>query len=149
MLQCLTLDERAAIVLSEILGAADALGARLCAVPDATYRKRLSRARTKLRPVLEELCGLSDASNPCTCDRQARAKQLTRRSPAKRLPVLTEGEVVAAAERLGDVRRLGAVLAGPAAIAAPEDIWGRVRVHLASVLGEASGVTGVREDPRT
>lgn len=134
MLQTLSLEERATIVLTEILGADDQLGARLCEVAEATYRKRLSRARAKLRPTLEGLCGLVDASNPCSCERQARAKQLVGLKAPARLPILTDGDVVAAAERLGQVRRLGAVLAGPAAIAAPEDLWHRVREQLASVL---------------
>jgi RNA polymerase sigma factor (sigma-70 family) len=148
MLQCLTLDERAVIVLSELLGADDELGARLCGVADAAYRKRLSRARAKLRPVLEGLCGLTNPGNPCTCERQARAKQLTRRRPAARIPALTEGEVIAATERLGEVRRLGAVLAGPAPIAVPEDIWASVREHLSSVLEAPSPVTDGTEPPR-
>jgi RNA polymerase sigma factor (sigma-70 family) len=135
MLRCLTLDERAAIILAEILGADDALGARLCGVPDATYRKRLSRAREKLRPVLEELCGLTDEKNPCSCERQVRAKKLVGGKRPRSLTVVTDGEVVAAAERLGAVRSLGAVLAGPSAIAVPEDLWAQVKVRLSSVLG--------------
>ncbi len=138
MLECLTLEERAAIVLAEILGADDALGAQLCGVAEPTYRKRLSRARTKLRPVLEELCGLAARENPCTCAHQTHAKALVGIKAARRLPVLTSGEVVAAAERLGEVRRLGAVLAGPSAIAVPEDLWARVREHLDAVLGASA-----------
>lgn len=134
MLDCLTLEERAAIVLSEILGADDELGATLCGVAGPTYRKRLSRARAKLRPVLEDLCGLTSASNPCSCERQTRAKALVGRKGARRLPVMTDGEVLDAAERLGEVRRLGAVLAGPAAVAVPEDLWASVRQHLDALL---------------
>lgn len=145
MLQCLTLEERAAIVLAEILGAEDRLGARLCGISDATYRKRLSRARTKLRPILEGLCGLASPANPCTCEHQAKAKALLGRKQGKRLPALSEGEVVAAAERLGQVRRLGAVLAGPAALAAPEEVWGRVKQHLHLVLAAREG-TGSTPD---
>lgn len=136
MLQCLTLDERATIVLAEILGADDALGAKLCGVTDATYRKRLSRARTKLRPIVEELCGLTHESNPCTCERQTRAKQLVGMKAPVRLPLVTDGAVVDAAERLGEVRRWGVALAGPAAIVAPEDLWARVREKLGGVLDE-------------
>lgn len=137
MLECLTLEERAAIILAEILGAEDELGARLCGVPGPTYRKRLSRARTKLRPILEQLCGLTSPSNPCSCERQIRAKALVGLQGKRRLPLLTDGEVVAAAERLGEVRRLGAVLAGPAAVQVPEDVWMSVRQRLHLVLGAA------------
>jgi RNA polymerase sigma factor (sigma-70 family) len=139
MLECLTLEERAAIVLAEILGADDTLGARLCGVAAPTYRKRLSRARAKLRPVLEDLCGLASPANPCTCAHQTNAKAALGLKPARRLPVLTSGEIVAAADRLGDIRRLGVVLAGPAAVAVPEDLWARVREHLAPVLGAPRG----------
>lgn len=134
MLHCLSMDERATIVLAEILGADDELGAQLCGVPGVTYRKRLSRARSKLRPILEGLCGLADEANPCSCERQSRAKALVGQKK-RALPLVAEGEVVAAAERLGEVRRLGAVLAGPGAIVPPEDLWKQVKARLAPVLG--------------
>ena len=73
MLECLSLEERLAIVLAEMLGADDVLGAELCEVEPTVYRKRLSRARQKLRPILEDLCGLARSGAPCSCPRQARA----------------------------------------------------------------------------
>lgn len=142
MLQCLTLEERATIVLAEILGADDTLGAKLCGVNDATYRKRLSRARTKLRPIVEELCGLTDERNPCSCERQTRAKHLVGikqpiRLPVVEMPDVSDAAVVTAAERLGEVRRWGAALAGPVPIVAPEDLWARVTEKLGGVLGHS------------
>ncbi|MCU0659005.1 MAG: RNA polymerase sigma factor [Polyangiaceae bacterium] len=134
MLHCLSMDERATIILAEILGADDELGAQLCGVPEVTYRKRLSRARAKLRPILEGLCGLVDEMNPCSCERQRRAKALVGQKK-RALPLVREGEVVAVAERLGEVRRLGAVLAGPGVIMPPEELWKQVKARLAPVLG--------------
>jgi len=89
MLACLSLEERMAVVLTELLGADDELGARLCEVSPQTFRKRLSRGRARLRPVLEELCGLGRSEAPCSCPRMARAKQLSGRPPSAlgRLPM--------------------------------------------------------------
>ena len=64
-----------------------------------------------------------------------RAKKLVGGKRPRSLSVVTDGEVVAAAERLGAVRSLGAVLAGPSAIAVPEDLWAQVKARLSTVLG--------------
>jgi RNA polymerase sigma factor (sigma-70 family) len=146
MLDCLSLEERMALVLAEVLGASDELGAELCGVRPATYRKRLSRARGKLEPILRSLCGLADPTSPCSCPRQARAKQLAglERRAWTRLPVIDDAATILAADRLGEVQRLGAVLAIDPPIAPPEDLWNAVRARLPTLLG-ADGEKG--EDP--
>ena len=138
MLQVLSVEERVAVVLAEMLGASDELGAQLCAVAPAVYRKRLSRARGKLRPILEELCGLVRADAPCSCTRQARAKQLAGRSASATptLPLVAEGEVQRAREAFGALRRLGPVFALKPLVAPPADLWQELRRKLPSVLGE-------------
>jgi RNA polymerase sigma factor (sigma-70 family) len=138
MLACLSVEERVAIVLAEMLGASDDLGARLCAVPATVYRKRLSRARQKMRPILEDLCGLARTDAPCTCVRQARAKEIggLTTTSTKRLPVVDDGEVQRAMEALGALRKLGAVFALEPLVAPPEDLWEELRRKLPAVLGE-------------
>jgi RNA polymerase sigma factor (sigma-70 family) len=135
-LACLSVDERVAVVLAEVLGADDDLGARLCEVAPTVYRKRLSRARQKLRPVLEELCGLARAEAPCSCTRQARAKQIAgiAEPPRFRLPLADAAKVQRAADALGQVRRLGAVFAFEPMVDPPEALWARLHGQLDALL---------------
>lgn len=137
MLACLSLEERLAIVLAEVLGADDELGARLCEVAPPVYRKRLSRARQKLRPILEELCGLAEAKSPCSCARQSRAKQLAglESTTYTRLPVVDEQTLQRAADALGAMRSLGPLFAVEPLLGPPEDLWTELRRRLPSVLG--------------
>jgi RNA polymerase sigma factor (sigma-70 family) len=137
MLGCLTLEERVAVVLVEVLGADDELGARLCETSAVTFRKRLSRARQKLRPILEDLCGLARSEAPCSCPRQARAKQLGQvdSSTYVHLPLVDEPTVARAMEGLGALRRLGPVFAVEPMVGPPEDLWEELRRRLPTVLG--------------
>jgi hypothetical protein len=127
-----------AIVLAEVLGADDELGARLCEVSGAVYRKRLSRARQKMRPILEELCGLASPAAPCSCRRQARAKQLVGLETSRytRLPVVDARDVQRAMDGLGALRRLGPVFAVEPLVDPPEDLWSELRRRLPTVLGD-------------
>jgi RNA polymerase sigma factor (sigma-70 family) len=145
MLACLSLEERLAIVLAELLGADDDLGAHLCEVSPVVYRKRLSRARQKLRPILEDLCGLARSDAPCSGPRQARAKQLAGlladRPPApevarsRRLPVLDGQAMEQARSSFGALRRIGPIFALDPLVAPPEDLWAELRRRLPAVLG--------------
>lgn len=137
MLACLSLEERVAVVLVEVLGADDELGARLCETSAATFRKRLSRARLKLRPILEDLCGLERSEAPCSCARQARAKQIggVTSSTYVHLPLVDEPTRVRAMEGLDALRRLGPVFAVEPLVGPPEDLWEELRRRLPTVLG--------------
>lgn len=137
MLACLSREERVAVVLVEVLGADDELGARLCETSAATFRKRLSRARQKLRPILEDLCGLARSEAPCSCSRQARAKQIGGFTSTTygHLPLVDEPTVARAMEGLGALRRLGPVFAVEPLVAPPEDLWEALRRRLPVVLG--------------
>jgi RNA polymerase sigma factor (sigma-70 family) len=139
MLECLTLEERIALVLDE-LGADDELGGRLCDVAPAAFRKRLSRARQKLRPILEELCGLAQPGAPCSCTRQARAKQLAgiETTKVRHLPLAPDPELVRTTEHLGALRRAGPVFAIEPPLDAPEALWTELRRRLPTLLGEGS-----------
>jgi RNA polymerase sigma factor (sigma-70 family) len=136
MLLALSAEERMAIVLAELLGADDATGAALCEISIEAYRKRLSRARAALRPILAERCGLADPALACRCERQARAKELagiaTRRWT--HLPVIEEAHA-----QIGAIRRLPAVFAFDPPIAPPAELWAAIRASLPGVLGDAHG----------
>ncbi|MEO8549474.1 MAG: RNA polymerase sigma factor [Kofleriaceae bacterium] len=71
MLQCLDRDHRLAFILGEVLElASDDAAAALEIAPDA-YRKRLSRARTRMDEFTRGHCGIVERANPCRCGKQA------------------------------------------------------------------------------
>lgn len=134
MLMCLTRDERIALVLAELLGATDAVGAEICEIAPDAFRQRLARARAKLRPVLEERCGLVEPARPCRCTRQVVAKQRA----GLRLPVYRDpvgGEVDRASEQLGGLRRLGSVLGVEPPPEPPASLWARLAARCPDLIG--------------
>jgi len=70
MLLSLDRELRIAFILSEILNLSGEEAAEVLELDHATYRKRLSRARTRLLTFLRGQCGLFDPANPCRCRRQ-------------------------------------------------------------------------------
>jgi RNA polymerase sigma factor (sigma-70 family) len=113
MLVCLDRDERIAYILGDVFelrseDAGDALG-----IEPATFRKRLSRARARVREFMEAHCGLLNPAIPCSCTRRiAPAVERGRvdperllfaghgSAPSRRLPVL---EAVGEMERLHEI----------------------------------------------
>jgi hypothetical protein len=98
MLLSLSREERLAVLLGDVLGATDTVGADICEIAPDAFRQRLARGRAKLRPLLEAQCGLSNPSNPCRCERQAAAKQRA----GMKLPVYRDPEDAEALSRAGD-----------------------------------------------
>ncbi|HME92545.1 MAG TPA: RNA polymerase sigma factor [Myxococcaceae bacterium] len=135
MLLCLSRHERIAYLLGQVLGADDRMGARICGISAAAFRQRLSRARRLLEPILAERCGLADARNPCSCSRQAAAKQLL--GPIKvrlaTLPRETES-VTRANQQLRALNRAGRVFAINPPLAAPEELWQRIRAAIPDLI---------------
>jgi RNA polymerase sigma factor (sigma-70 family) len=83
MLQCLDRDQRLAYVLGEVFGLSSAEAARISATSAATHRKRLSRARARLRHFVEAHCGLVSDRAACRCElRINRAVESGRVDPA-------------------------------------------------------------------
>jgi RNA polymerase sigma factor (sigma-70 family) len=70
LLCCLDREHRVAYVLGEIFEVDSDEGGYICDVPAATYRKRLSRARTRVRAFLEQHCGLVSDHAACRCERR-------------------------------------------------------------------------------
>jgi hypothetical protein len=115
MLCCLDRDERIAYILGDVFElrseeAGDALG-----IEPATYRKRLSRARARIRDFMTAHCGLVTVAARCSCARRVGPAVARGRvdpehllfagqgQPApKRLPVL---------EAVGDMERLHEIAA--------------------------------------
>jgi len=70
MLLALTRPSRAAYLLGDVLGFTDTEGAAICECSPAAFRQRLARARTAMRRIIDDRCGLLDPANPCSCARQ-------------------------------------------------------------------------------
>lgn len=72
-------DHRLAYILGEILELPGEEVASILEVPPTTVRKRLSRARERVREALESTCGIVNSEAACLCHRRlSRARQLGR-----------------------------------------------------------------------
>lgn len=67
MLTCLNREHRVAYVLDEVFGLPSDEAAEICSVPPATHRKRLSRARERVRRFVAGSCGLVNPEATCRC----------------------------------------------------------------------------------
>ncbi|MFQ5741889.1 MAG: RNA polymerase sigma factor [Acidobacteriota bacterium] len=86
MLLCLDREHRLAYILGEIFEVTSNEGAYILGVAPAAFRKRLSRARNRIRNFMQRNCGLVNSANPCRCTgRVKRAIELERVDPKKLL----------------------------------------------------------------
>jgi RNA polymerase sigma factor (sigma-70 family) len=85
MLTCLDRDHRIAYVLGEVFDVSSSDGAYICDTTPAAYRKRLSRARSRVRSFVGQNCGLVNPQGaPCRCERRVEtAVALGRIDPAR------------------------------------------------------------------
>ena len=67
LLLCLDRPHRLAFLLVDVFGVSGEQGAAILDVTPAAFRKRLSRARERLRDFLTRNCALLDPRNPCKC----------------------------------------------------------------------------------
>lgn len=70
ILLCLDRPHRLAFIVGDILGLPGDEAAEVVGVAAPTYRKRLSRARERLRGFLGERCGVINPGASCRCSRQ-------------------------------------------------------------------------------
>jgi RNA polymerase sigma factor (sigma-70 family) len=70
MLHVLDREHRLAYILGELLELAGAEAAAVLDITPAAYRQRLTRARARIREVMQAHCGLVEPANPCRCERQ-------------------------------------------------------------------------------
>ncbi|MGH7702529.1 MAG: RNA polymerase sigma factor, partial [Gemmatimonadales bacterium] len=70
MLLCLDREHRLAYILGEVFELAGDEAARVLDIEPAAFRKRLSRARSRIRGFMRGHCGLVNRDNPCRCARR-------------------------------------------------------------------------------
>lgn len=68
ILLCLDRYHRMAFILGVVMEVSSQEGAKILDISPAAYRKRLSRARSKVRDFLKNNCGLFSSSNRCRCN---------------------------------------------------------------------------------
>lgn len=86
MLLCLERDERVAYILGDVFGMPSEEAADVLEVTPAAFRKRLSRARERLREFMRAHCGLVAPEAACRCRRRVRrAVDLGRVTPGRLL----------------------------------------------------------------
>jgi RNA polymerase sigma factor (sigma-70 family) len=133
MLLGLDRELRIAYVLGDILGLSGEVAAEVLEIDPAAYRKRLSRARTRLYDFIRGWCGVYDAANPCRCSGQVdgaiergliapenlyMSRQRSRPTPAT---------LDRAADEVTGLMRVAEVLHGPASWLAPESMTQSLR----------------------
>jgi DNA-directed RNA polymerase specialized sigma24 family protein len=67
MLLCLDREQRLVVILGEILGVSDRVGAELLETSRENFCQKLSRARRDLHNFMQNKCGLVNEANPCRC----------------------------------------------------------------------------------
>lgn len=70
MLLCVDREHRLAYILGEVFELHHEVAAEILAISPAAFRKRLSRAREKIRAFMTGHCGLVSAAAPCRCRRR-------------------------------------------------------------------------------
>jgi RNA polymerase sigma factor (sigma-70 family) len=121
MVLALDRDHRMAWILTEVFGLDGEEGAAVVDVPSATFRKRVSRARERLREWLAGKCGLADAAAACNCRRQIPVAigfgvvdpndlQYAKHPAGRRLAVLREADAI---ERTAEALRTHPDYAAP------------------------------------
>jgi RNA polymerase sigma factor (sigma-70 family) len=140
MLLCLDRGHRAAYILGEVFDLPSEQAAWVLELSPAAYRKRLSRARERVRSFMEGHCGLVRAENPCRCARRVGTAIATGRVDPANLLFARAGAVRRGIAEMEHLHASAAVFRSHPDVRAPEDlarrIAGVVRADRLSLLDE-------------
>ncbi|NUP06205.1 MAG: RNA polymerase sigma factor [Polyangiaceae bacterium] len=139
MLLCLDRDHRVAYILGEIVGFEGDEAAAILEVSPGAFRKRLSRARARIRDFMEAHCGLVNEDARCRCERQIGPATAKGRIDATALPLTSGPErhpehpsLVESIREMGELHRSVRVFRGHPDHAAPQSILAHFRALLDS-----------------
>ena len=138
VLQCLERGERVAFVLGEVFELSSTEAAWILGITPAAYRKRLERARQRIRAFMGSTCGIVNPDAFCRCARRVDAAVTAGRLDPRRPvlathPVSPGGRKVAdAAAQLHRLHDAAAVLRAHPDYAAPRTRSGAVLTLLRS-----------------
>jgi RNA polymerase sigma factor (sigma-70 family) len=133
MLLSLDRELRIAYVLGDILNLPGEEAADVLEIDPATYRKRLSRARSRLYDFLRGWCGVFDDANRCRCAGQVScAVERGLLAPddlylSKHRVRPTAASLNRAAEEVTGLMRVAEVIRGPSSYLAPESMTKSLR----------------------
>ena len=133
MLLSLDREHRIAYVLGDIFHLSGEEAAAVLEVDPAVFRKRLSRARSRLYDFMRGWCGVNDPSNPCRCsgqtgaavERGVIAPEDLYLSKQRSRP--TRAALDRAMSEVTNLMRVAEVLHGPSEYLAPETLTASVR----------------------
>jgi RNA polymerase sigma factor (sigma-70 family) len=126
MLLCLDRGHRAAFIVGEVFGLPSDEAAWILDLTPAAYRKRLSRARERVRSFMEGHCGLVRASNPCRCRRRIGTAIATERVDPANLLFARAGAVRRGIAEMEGLHASAAVLRSHPETRAPDALVRRV-----------------------
>ena len=134
MLLCLDRPHRITFILSEIFDITSQQGAYILNISPAAYRKRISRARDRIRTFMLKNCGAVNSKNPCHCERVAPYAIKTRAIDTKNLLYARHrrrdeggGLSMEYLEELDSLQRMAALFKNHPDYAAPETFLGSLK----------------------
>jgi RNA polymerase sigma factor (sigma-70 family) len=132
MLLCLDRDQRLAYILSDVFELPSETGAYVCGTTASAFRKRASRARTRLQAFVAEHCGLVNRDAACRCDRRVEtAVRIGRVDPTTPL-FATRMEAIAAVGDMERLHDLASLMRSHPDYRTPDDLVTRIRELIAS-----------------
>jgi RNA polymerase sigma factor (sigma-70 family) len=129
MLLCLDREQRLAYILSEVFEVSTAQGASILAISEIAFRKRVSRARARLRRFMEPNCSLVNEAKECNCVRhldqsssgeKRRLASLLATYPLEVSALKPDAGLLAQAHELGQLERVAAIFRSHPSFAAPD-----------------------------
>ena len=140
MLLCPSREDRVAYVLAEVFDLPGDERLRMrWGSRRRTYRKRVSRARNRLRSFMEVHCGLISEAAACRCVRRIDAAIATGRLESKNLLFAGRGAestrqlpVAAEVKEMEELHRIAGIYRSHARYAAPEAVLAAIRDLLAA-----------------
>jgi len=126
ILLCLDRGHRAAYIVGEVFDLPSDEAAWILGLTPAAYRKRLSRARERIRAFMEGHCGLVSAANPCRCRRRIGTAIATGRADPANLLFARSGAVRRGIEEMEGLHASAAVLRSHPETRAPDALARRV-----------------------
>jgi len=144
MLLCLDRGHRAAYIVGEVFDLPSDEAAWILDLSPAAYRKRLSRARDRVRAFMEGHCGLVRAENPCRCRRRVGTAIATGRVDPANLLFARTGALRRGIEEMEGLHASATVLRSHPETRAPDVLAQRV---LDIVGGDRLSLLGNRCSP--
>lgn len=122
MLQCLDRLERVSYVLGEVFTLPSEQAAWILDISPAAYRKRLERARKRIRAFMGGQCGLVNPAAPCRCSRRIETNVARGRLDPQQLVFVnhpTTETIADAARQMAELHDAATILRSHPAYAAP------------------------------